>query len=157
MKRNMESQDPNNFKLQKLYPENSFQVPEGYFEAFPERLKLRMQSGKKSIPKKTVYFSAIRHRLAIAASFTGLILLAYSGIKFVLNRQESQAGIQQTGIASLTDYSLYNLDETMIYDLYSSNSTSESSANTTLKNSTDDMIDYLLLEDTDIEILIQDL
>jgi len=75
----------------------------------------------------------------------------------VVSKQQMKAGIQQTEITEISDNDIYGLDETMLYDLYSEAGTDNNAINSTEKNDTDEMINYLILEDSDIEILIQEL
>jgi hypothetical protein len=147
----------NIFKLKNLKQKKSFKVPEGYFEAFPERLQSRIHSEKENLLKKPFFLNFTVTQIALAASFIGLVIMTYSGIKFLVSNQQLNAEIQQTEISDLPDNDIYNLDETMVYDLYSETSTDNNNIYSVENNDTDELINYLLLEDSDIEVLIQEL
>ncbi len=153
----MTSKKENTFVLKELKTEKSFQVPEGYFEAFPDRLQARINENKKAETKKTIFRTYFTPQLAMAASFIGLMVIAYSGIKFVVNKPDFKSGSENTVIADLPDYSLYDLDETMLYEVYNEASSDKNSLRSSETNITDEMIDYLVLEDADIEVLMQEL
>ena len=153
----MTSKRQNTFILKDLKTEKSFQVPEGYFESFPERLQERIKESKKEETKKSFYHTYFIPQLAIAASFIGLMLLAYSGIKFLTNKQDFKSQNQNSIIADIPDYSLDDLDETTLYEVYNEGGSENGSFNSSGKNETDVMIDYLLLENADIEVLMQQL
>jgi hypothetical protein len=135
--------------------QNSFHVPDGYFETFPERLNKRIKESNNYVPVRSFFPDITMPKLAIAASFIGFMLVVFGGIKYSMN-QHDYKGSFQPSIVNLADYPIYDLDETMIYDLYSENNSQENLAATD-KKVTDEMINYLILEDADIELLIQDL
>lgn len=154
-KRIMPSNKQNTFRLDDHKPEKGFMVPEGYFEAFPEKLQARM---KADLPvEKKVKRLNFMPQLALAASFAGLMFIAYTGIRFLVNNQQSQTGNGIAVIADISDYSIDELDETMLYDVYMEGNEMENSAIDSDGSSTDEMIDYLILEDADIEVLMQEL
>lgn len=153
----MSSNPPNKFKLKKPKSESPFQVPDGYFEGFNERLNKRLTEDTVPAPGKTQYLRLFRNQMAIAASFIGLMLLAYTGIKLIVNRQDKSIEIGQNGIANLTDYPVSDLDETMIYDLYNEVALEENNSGSAGSDVTDAMIDYLVMEDADIEGLMTDI
>ncbi len=155
-KRNMSSNKQNTFSLKDFKTDQSFKVPEGYFEAFPERLQERIKASERPTEKKVLKINFIP-RLTIAASFAGLMFVAYTGIKFIVSNQNSKSDSGISLVADLSDYSVDELDETMLYDAYMETSETNNSVNQTENSSSDAMIDYLILEDADIEVLMQEL
>lgn len=154
-KRIMPSNIKNTFRLDDHKPDKGFSVPEGYFEAFPEKLQARMKA-EQPVEKKVRRLNFIP-QLAIAASFAGLMFIAYTGIKFLVSNQQIQTENGIAVIADISDYSLEELDETMLYEVYMEGNETGNSAIQSEDNGTDDMIDYLILEDADIEVLMQEL
>ena len=69
-------------RINDIEKKNIFSVPEGYFEDFSSRLQLKLHDEKESQRAHTVFFGIPRYKLAMAASFIGLIIIIYSGIKF---------------------------------------------------------------------------
>jgi len=160
----MSPKKQNSFSLKDHKSDSGFKVPEGYFDALPGQVQARLLEEKQAEPKKPTIRSLMLPQLAAAASFIGLMFISYIGITFVLDTQEIKKGIQQTEIADLSDFPLEDLDEDMLYELYSQTSAQESATAPENKsfpspenNNTDEMIEYLLLEDADIEILMQEL
>jgi hypothetical protein len=153
----MPSKKQNSFKLKNLKPIESFKVPKGYFEAFPECIQARIHEENATPEKIPTFLNFTFTQIALAASFVGLAIMTYSGIKFAVNNQNMKDTIQQTEITNLPDNVLYELDETWLYDIYSETSVDNNSINSTEKNDTDELINYLILEDSEIEILIQEL
>ncbi len=160
----MNPKKQNSFSLKDHKSASGFKVPEGYFEALPGQVQARLLEERQAEPKKPSIRSLMLPQLAAAASFIGLMFISYLGIKFVLDTQDYKKGFQQTEIADLSDFPLEELDEDMLYELYYQTSAQESAATqedqqvrSSENNNTDEMIEYLLLEDADIEILMQEL
>lgn len=158
MKTLMSDKNQNRYNLDDLEKKNSFQAPEGYFENFNDRLKEKLSSeSAREKPERTIVRRLSFSQLAIAASFIGIMAVAYSGVKYMLNRQDQQQTVQQTTLANLSDYPVEDIDESTLYELYNETSTEESSSHSALTSQTDDLIDYLMLEDAEIEVLMQQL
>jgi len=145
------------FSLKNQKPENGFRVPEGYFESFPGRLKIKIMSEEEPEKKKSVIRTLLLPQLAVAASFIGLMVIAYSGIRYVVNHQNFKQETGQFDVAGLSDYQHEDFDETMLHELYSEASNQEEVSNTSDENSTDAMVDYLLLKNADIESMLTEL
>ena len=68
---------------QDLLKKQPFEVPEGYFEGFSERLQARIREENESKPVRRMVTTA-RFRVAIAAAVLGVALISYSVIRFAL-------------------------------------------------------------------------
>jgi hypothetical protein len=134
-----------------------FIVPEGYFENFSSRLQLRLQQETGTPVPKYIIHRISRFNLALAASFIGLIIITYSGIKYLsVNHYNSKTPSLE--VADVINYHIHEIDDNMIYDLY---------AETSLENSGQDglsdekslnaMIDYLVCTDVDIQLIAKEL
>lgn len=151
----MMSEKRNTFKLENLERENNFRVPEGYFENFKERLHEKINFQENTSYKKSFTRSILQYQTAIAASFIGILIVSFFGLKTLFNHRALDSEVSRSGIAAIPNINLDEIDESMLYDLYSETESSASS-NEEAQNS-DALIDYLLLEDTDIEILMLEL
>lgn len=154
----MKSEKQNRFKISNQKPETGFQVPDGYFDGFPERMHSRLHSEMSEIPEKSVFRELIIPRLALAASFIGLMVISYTGIRFLVNQQDYHKRVLPIEMADLTEFSVDDLDETALYDLYNETSLADSeTVSRESNNKTDEMIEYLLLQGDDIVVLMQEL
>jgi hypothetical protein len=136
---------------------NSFSVPEGYFENLSSRLQVNVHREKESPQLQHVIKHIFRSRLALAASFIGLILIVYSGIKYTLGDQ-STSKTPAIEIADVINYQINDIDDNMIYDLYAEtsleNSGQEGSSDEKILNA---MVEYLLFTDVDIQLIAKEL
>ena len=66
--------------LGNLKKDNPFRVPEGYFETFADRLKVRIEEDEQSDKKKSLFFY-LKPVLMMAASFAFVMLLVYVPVK----------------------------------------------------------------------------
>ena len=68
---------------QDLLKKQPFEVPEGYFEGFSERLQARIREEDESKPVRRIV-TTVRFRVAIAAAVLGVALISYSVLRVVL-------------------------------------------------------------------------
>jgi hypothetical protein len=68
-------------ELSKLEKENPFGVPEGYFDKFPARLKIRMDAEEKTDTKKIRFIQVLKPVVGLAASFALIFMLVYWPLK----------------------------------------------------------------------------
>ncbi len=153
----MVSKKQNTFKLTNLKAEKNFQVPEGYFENFQDRLEKRMSPGMDNTYQPTLIRGLFRSQMAIAASFIGLLIISYVGARIVLNQRDIKSGIYQSGIAENPAYQANEFDENMIYDLYNEEISKDQYVNQDGIENTDFLIEYLVMQDDNIEELIFEL
>jgi hypothetical protein len=136
---------------------NNFSVPDGYFENFSSRLQVTIHREKETPRLQRAIKHIFRSRLAMAASFIGLIIIAYSGIKYII-RDQSIPKTSAIEIADIINYQINEIDDNLIYDLYAEtsleNSGREGSADEKNLNA---MVDYLLYTDVDIQLIAKEL
>jgi len=74
----MKKERNTNHLQQKQLKKNPFDIPEGYFESFSERLQERIrQEDESKVPLRRIGTST-RFRLAMAAAVLGVALISYS-------------------------------------------------------------------------------
>ena len=136
---------------------NNFIVPEGYFETFSSHLQEKVHGEKESPQPLFKIKHVLLPRLALAASFVGLIIIVYSGIKYMSGNQQKSKP-ESVEIADVINYQINDLDDNMIYDFYAESSLE----NTDHEISSDEktlnaMVEYILSTDIDIQLIAQEL
>jgi hypothetical protein len=138
-------------KLKKIETKNPFKVPENYFEEANIKI-LSATTGYSKEVKKTVVLNRFRPFLLIAASVTGFIILSYSAIKLLgpykATNQLSDAISIEYSQPYLNDFDIITLEETA------------SSLNLEAVGpdvSSKDIIDYLLMENIEINDIYEQL
>jgi len=153
----MPNQNKHIENLNNIEKKNNFIVPEGYFENFPSRLNGRIVREKEDFSTSQGLRSFSPNKLSLAASFIGLTLLIFSGMKFLL-RDKEPAGIISPVVAEITDYQINEIDDEMLFELYtetlSENQSQHVQDETEILNA---MIEYLLYTDMDIGLIAQEL
>ncbi|MEI6678245.1 MAG: hypothetical protein WCL21_06540 [Mariniphaga sp.] len=130
-----------------------FRVPEGYFETFPERLKIRIEkeeylSGKRSL----LYY--LKPALSVAASIALVMLLVYVPFKkfvpsdkgFIVQKQNSLTNIDSSGTIPIAFISYFS--EGQFLAAFSDMSALESE-----KISSDKLADYIAANYNDFDII----
>lgn len=77
-----------------------FRVPEGYFETFADRLKVRIEEEQQPDKKRSLLFY-LKPVLMVAASFAFVMLLVYIPVKKYFPSNESYVSRQQSNIDSI--------------------------------------------------------
>jgi hypothetical protein len=119
-----------------------FEVPESYFEEFPERIQNRLQGSRDTRVHR------IRPWLAYAAIFVGLITLGYAGFR-ILKSQESGPRLTSEEINETIEYFAYVIDDEMLISEVLESGIDFSPETSVLQE--DEIIQYLS-EDEDIDI-----
>jgi hypothetical protein len=144
-------------RINDIEKKNIFSVPEGYFEDFSSRLQLKLHDEKESQHVQPGIFGISRYRLAMAASFIGLLLITYSGIKFFSGKPDNSKN-QAIEIADIINYHVNDLDEKMIFDFYEETSLEDSVQNDVSdERILNEMIDYIVATDIDLQLIAQEL
>jgi hypothetical protein len=143
--------------INNIEKKNNFSVPEGYFENFSSRLQLKLQEEKESKQVRHGIYRISGYQFALAASFIGLIIITYSGIKYLTGDQASSK-TPALEIADIINYQIHDIDDNLIYELYDETTLEDSDQ----KEMTDErilkeMIDYLVVSDIDLQLIAQEL
>lgn len=135
---------------------NSFVVPEGYFENFSDRLSNRMfaEEAKISLKRDSRLGIFFNSKLALAASILLFISVSYFTIQVILNRKTTS---ESKYYSELIDHEIYDYDLGLLTEFYLE---TEESTIQDLDSETDEdseIIDFLITEDIDIEMIIDEL
>jgi len=142
-------------KLKEIVPrlpgkgkENPFRVPEGYFEAFPQRLEDRIQSQAKA-PVRDHRILVLKPYLAAAI----ILVVAIVSATLIFRDPDAQVGLPdlQTEISQVVEWELYSISEEDIFDaMYDEGMWEE----TDVHQTSDEIIDYLMNEDIPMDVLL---
>jgi hypothetical protein len=137
--------------IDKIPKNNPFRVPEGYFDDVQQRILSATESVNREKPK-TKALHRLRPYLMAAASIAGLVLLSYT--LFIMIRPDRGNTGKQDILAeeSLSQY-VYDLD---VYPLEENDNQSIAKQRIPDINK-NDIIDYLILNNIDINDIYQQL
>ena len=142
-------------KIDELPKDHPFDVPENYFEDFPDKMQQRLRA--KSLPesgKRTTWFY-LKPQLAMAASLLLFALISLFAVRYLLN--DNRVFIQNED--QYSEMLETEMDEHTLMKAYSEimpvqqEYTSEAARDSI--EYTNAMIDYLLSEDIDIDLIAE--
>lgn len=133
--------------------ENAFVAPEGYFENFSNRLNERIRAEQKSSAQtKTIGLKAFfNSKLAMAASIILFISISYFTINIILNQNEVS---NSQYYADLVDYEIADFDLGLLAEFYLEDEYSDQGDYYSEEDA--EIIDFLVSEDIDIELIIEE-
>lgn len=133
---------------------NFFQVPDGYFESFNERILLKIKNDSKisATTRENKIWELVRPQLLFAASFIGLAIIIYSGIYFILG-QEKTSNSDHNYIADFMNMEIQNINEDILFEMIELPNNFDASDN----SMEDIIIEYLVNTDIDYDLLIKEL
>ncbi|MBI5541175.1 MAG: hypothetical protein HY951_14005 [Bacteroidia bacterium] len=132
--------------------ENPFKVPEGYFENFAERVMQQIDSETRLAPKVTMW-NTWKGRVAVAASVLIVSISSIGIYQYTQKPQINNINIAETAKVTITadtsDAELSFVDENQIVDVITTNNFTE------IKVEGDDIIDYLVDDDVDMNLIAE--
>ena len=141
--------------LSKIEKKNSYEVPDGYFDTFPQRLQERLYPHKEvSFAGKLVQF--VKPHLALATMMVGVFIIAFLGIKLFTPENINNIEAVNVGMADMLEYELNEMDEISLMEMLAAEEDVEV---TTYEEDAyiEEAIEYLLNEGVSIETLMQEL
>ena len=142
-------------EFKNLSKETPFVVPESYFDNFSDRLSKRIEGeAVKSVQKKTIKLkSFFNPQLSIAASLILFTVLSYFTITLILNsdnKGDSSIYFAELVESEIEDYDLFLIMEVIEENNYLDDEEYDSKEE-------DEIINYLVSEEIDIEEIIVEL
>ena len=143
-------------KIENIPKDHQFDVPQGYFEGFPEKLKKRIQQEDIQKSRRGNVWLYIRPHIALAA---GILLFAFIStftIRFLLKDHDK---IYSESIV-YSEILENQLDEFTLMEAYSEMDVKQevnSENNRETEAYTDAMIEFLLSEDVEFELITAEL
>jgi hypothetical protein len=135
-------------KLYSLKKENSFDVPENYFEKFPDEMMEKIRNEGK-MPSRAKIYSILKPQLKLVAGFILLALTAFIMVKFIggfskTNDQYSEnvVNVSEENAEELAAYGITDEDQ-IITVLLEEDTLSETDL------SSDEIVEYLIDSDLD--------
>lgn len=142
-------------KLSKIKKENSFTVPEGYFDTFAGRLQGKLHAEKQpSLLEKLVVF--VRPHVALATMMVGVVVIAFIGIKLLSPENIGTTDVVNMEMADLLEYELNEMDEISLMEMLAQANEAEMQVSTD-DEYVDQAIEYLINDGVSIETLMQEL
>jgi hypothetical protein len=144
-------------KLEDITKENSFKVPDNYFENFDIRMAERIsQAEAVKAPKPT--FAWLQPRYVMAVSFAAFVLFLLAGSVFFY--RNSQKPLSAKELADVYEFSaLKEMDDTQLAELIASAKEHEGATDTTENTKNDlskkSILEYLSHENIDLNTLIE--
>lgn len=137
--------------LKEIPEESPFKVPENYFEELNNRIiSATVRSETPEKPEASRY--RMRPIMAIAASFLILTLLGYTALRIFRPAEKipsmPELSLQELSETILNDIDIYTLEEGVVF----------LASDETIPDVTDsDIIDYLILQDIDLNDIYENL
>ena len=144
---------------EKIFPEPGasknramFDVPEGYFDKFSDRLQARM--AKENAPLPIPFL--VRHRLQLIG-IVSVLLVLISGITVYKLNSRYAAGPENDSFAqgSMLEADVYDLEGTYLIDAYLEGMEEQQVAQLSDKSRyNEEIIEYLVGEDIDLDVIV---
>ena len=138
-------------KLNIIPDKSPYKVPEGYFEEVNRKI-ISVTSGNDQVVLKAGLYNRFRPYFLAAASVTGFIIISYSAIRLLtpdrINSHGTEAVFEEYSATFIDDIDIFSLEEDAA-SLFITEE--ESDINKT------DIIDYLLLENIEINDIYEEL
>ena len=149
----MKNNDKHKIRLEEMPKETPFTVPEGYFEGFSAQLDARLQKENASkIPVESHLWRGVRSMLGIAAGFAFFVILSFTLIQYILNKNDVDTSRKIASKDSIRQEAFLNGQGN---EVITENINEDEVLNETYY--TDFMIDYLLSEGIDIQLITEEL
>ena len=138
-------------ELKDISNKSPFKVPDNYFEEVKRKI-ISSTSGYSSVTKKISSFRKLRPYLAVAASIAVLVILSYTFIH-IFSSGKDKTGLPEITLNEFSDNYLNDID---ILTLEQSAGTIEPDM-AWIEMTSKDIIDYLVLENIDINDIYEQL
>lgn len=153
----MQSKDNRESRIEQVGKNNPFSIPENYFESFPEKLRKRLQA--KQPPRVSVrdqFWQILRPQLALAAAIIGFALLGYFGFQTFIRTEEEL--LSNDVIAEYINYNQHEFSEYYLISIMDENDIYPEDAfyleDEPYLSSPDEYMDYLYMDEIDINLII---
>jgi hypothetical protein len=138
-------------KINDIPDKNPFKVPESYFEEVNRKI-ISATSGYELEIRKVSFYNRFRTRLLVAASIGGFIIISFTAIR-LLSRDKRNFEVSQVLNEINTDSIINEIDLSSLEENASSIVLSEEGLDVSKK----DIIDYLLINNVDINDIYEQL
>jgi len=132
---------------------NPFSIPEGYFENLAGKIEEKINE-KQDVNKKFISFwSTARNQLALAAGFILFVLISYAVMHFIIdgNTGKRVSGLQY---ADIIESDIQDFETDLLIEAYIETRKDDEVFSNDIPD--EEMIDYLISEDVDIEMIVDE-
>ncbi len=123
---------------------NPFKVPDNYFEDINRKIISETSEYYPEIKKKSS-IRPLRSYLAIAAAFTGIVLISYTAVR-LLKDNWTNAGLPELTLNDISETDLNDIDLLTLEE----NASFINPGQDEIDVNSSDIIDFLLLDDVDL-------
>ena len=138
-------------KLNEITNNNPFKIPDNYFDEVNRKI-ISATSGYSEEVKKAGLYNRFRPYILIAASVTGIVFLSYTAIK-LLGPDDAKIQLSEVLDAEYSQSYVNDIDITTLEENASSMVLNEEGPDVSSK----DIIDYLLMENIEINDIYEQL
>jgi hypothetical protein len=138
-------------ELREISKKNPFIVPENYFEEVNRKIISSTEEFNDEVKERSIY-RKLRPYLAVAASVAVLSLLSYAAFYF-LNSSETSKGVPEITLNEFSENYLNDIDNLTLEENAGIIEQNVASINVNNK----DIIDYLVLDNIDINVIYEQL
>lgn len=141
-------------ELKEAKKDSGFRVPEGYFDTLSSRISERITSGNNQEVKSGRLISFLRPNLALVAFFVGIAVIGYFAFS-ILNENRGQVAVNNESVAEYISYYYSGISD---YEFFGF---ADEDINETIfveqdDNTNDDIIEYLMLQEVDLNLIINE-
>jgi hypothetical protein len=131
-------------KLNDIPPKNPFKVPDNYFDVVNRKIISATSDIEPEVRKISIY-NRFRTSILIAASVAGLVIISYSAVRLFYSYR-SNSSVSEVLHEINPDSLIYDVDISLLEESASSLIVPQEGPDVSKK----DIIDYLLLENVEI-------
>ncbi len=152
----MVNNDKISTKLSKNMKENPFLVPDGYFENFSSRLQDKLAEERKK-EERSLYL-VLKPFIYTVSSVAAILILTFIFYKAIVDKGNT-AVPSNSEIAAMFEEDVYDLEDTYLSDNYSNELEADDLmfSNEDDPSYEDEIIQYLLDENVEIETIVNEL
>jgi len=151
----MYSEENHNDDLKNMPKENPFKVPEGYFDTLTERIEEKIYTQPETEKKNVVRFlSSVKNQIALAAGFALFVIISYAIMHYVMKGNTGEQVLNQQ-FADIIESEIGDYETSILIDAYIE--TQKEAIPNDIELPDEEMIEYLITEDIDIELIINEL
>lgn len=147
----------NNIRNEGFPPGNPFRVPDNYFEGFTQKIELRIRSLEQEQSPENHRNQDKRRSfvrwIAIAAGLALIAAISYLSVQLLMDPGKTVS--EYAGYTELIEFEMDNYDIDLLMDTYK-----EESSMAEMPESTDlneEIIDFLVNNDIDLQLIIEEL
>jgi len=142
-------------KLEELKSDSGFRIPEGYFDTLSSRISDRISSGETPRCKSARSIAYLRPNLALVAFFIGVAVIGYFSFQF-LKENRGHVSLSDESVAEYISYYYAGMNDYEFFG-FADEEVNEFIFGEPEYNNDAEIIEYLMLQEVDIHLIINEL